>query len=65
MRQNPADTMPWAQSINDEGRRWRAVERVADAWRSKDKAGLQQYVLSGGFTEEQQRKLLRIEEKKK
>ena len=64
MYQNPADTMPWAQSINDEGRRWRAIERVADAWRKKDAKAFENYVLSGGFNEEQRRKLLRTETKK-
>jgi hypothetical protein len=63
MGQNPADTMPWAESINDEGRRWRAIERVADQWRRKDPDALQKYVQSGGFTDEQKQKLLRIEKK--
>lgn len=65
MRQNPADTMPWAESINDAGRRWRAIERVADVWRTRDPAALQNYVMSNAtLTEEQKRKLLKQETKK-
>jgi len=60
MRENPADTMPWAESIGDQDRRWRAVERVAQEWRRRDPAGLQKYVQSRGFSNDQKRELLGI-----
>ena len=66
MRQNPADTMPWAESINDEKMRWRAIERVAEVWRKRDPAALQNYVsANSGLNEEQKRQLLKLEEKRK
>lgn len=58
MRENPADTMPWAESIGDQDRRWRAVERVAEEWRRRDPAGLQKYVRSSGFSDSQKSRLL-------
>lgn len=63
MRQNPADTMPWAESINDEKRRWRAIERVAEVWSRRDRQGLETYVTASRLTEEQKRQLLRKEGK--
>jgi len=66
MRQNPADTMPWAESINDEKMRWRAIERVAEVWRKRDPAALQNYVsANSGLNEEQKRQLLKLEEKRR
>ncbi|HEX2750172.1 MAG TPA: hypothetical protein VHM91_19350 [Verrucomicrobiales bacterium] len=59
MRNNPADTMPWAESINDQKRRWQAIERVAEVWRKRDPAALQNYVTAGNFNEDQKRQLLR------
>ncbi|HWB03674.1 MAG TPA: hypothetical protein VG796_11670 [Verrucomicrobiales bacterium] len=64
MRQNPAETMPWAESISDQKRRWEAITRVADIWRKRDPAALQNYVMAGSFNEDQRRQLLRIETKK-
>jgi hypothetical protein len=58
MRNNPADTMPWAESINDQKRRWQAIERVAEVWRKRDPAALQNYVTAGNFNEDQKRQLL-------
>ncbi|MES2705467.1 MAG: hypothetical protein V4726_02580 [Verrucomicrobiota bacterium] len=58
MRENPADTMPWAESIGDQDRRWRAVERVAEEWRRRDPEGLRNYVAGSGFSGEQKSKLL-------
>ena len=65
MRQNPADTMPWAESISDAKRRWEAVSRVADVWGRRDPAGLQNYVASSTLDEEQKRQLLKAAEKRK
>ncbi len=58
MKQNPADTMPWAESIGDDRRRWRAIERVAEQWRVRDPAGLENYVKSAGFTDKEKARLL-------
>jgi hypothetical protein len=58
MRGNPADTMPWAESIGDKDRRWRAVERVALEWRRRDPDGLRNYLDASQFTEDQKRRLL-------
>lgn len=58
MRQNPADTMPWAESISDGKRRWEAISRVAEVWRRRDPAGLERYVSASNLTEEQRQKLL-------
>lgn len=58
MRGNPADTMPWAESIGDKDRRWRAVERVALEWRRRDPDGLRSYMETSQFTDEQKRQLL-------
>lgn len=60
MRDNPADTMPWAESIGDKDRRWRAVERVALEWRRRDPDGLRDYIAGSQFTEAQKRKLLGV-----
>ncbi len=65
MKSNPADTMPWAESINDEKRRWQAIERVADVWRKRDPAALQNYVAAGNFSEDQKRQLLKTAAAKK
>jgi hypothetical protein len=58
MRQNPADTMPWAESISDGKRRWEAITRVAEVWRKKDPAGLETYVTANHFSDEQRKALL-------
>lgn len=64
MNQNPAATMPWVESISDPGRRWNAMERVADAWRKKDPEGLNAYVSGATHLNEDQRaKLLRLKKK--
>lgn len=65
MRQNPADTMPWAESISDGKRRWEAITRVAEVWRKRDPAGLTNYVTANNFTEEQRRTLLKLNKGKK
>ena len=64
MRQNPAETMPWAESINDAKRRWEAIARVAEVWRRRDPAALQNYVSAGNFNEDQKRELLKTAAKK-
>jgi hypothetical protein len=58
---DPAATMPWAASITDEKRRWRAIERVAGYWRKKDPQGLANFVQTGGFNADQQKALLRVQ----
>lgn len=63
MRQNPADTMPWAESISDGKRRWEAISRVAEVWRRRDPAALANYVSAGNFSAEQQQKLLNKDRK--
>ena len=65
MRQNPADTMPWAESISDAKRRWEAVSRVANVWGRRDPAGLQNYVASSTLSDEQKLKLLKAVENRK
>lgn len=64
MGQNPSATMPWAESISDPNRRWRAIERVASVWRRKDPTGLANYVSAGNYTPDQRRTLLKLEDKK-
>lgn len=59
MRQNPADTMPWAESISDAKRRWEAVSRVASIWGRRDPAALQNYVTTSGFDDAQKQQLLK------
>lgn len=61
MGQNPADTMPWAESIADEVMRQRTMERVAMVWSRRDPQGLQDYVARGAFSEEEKRRLLKPE----
>jgi hypothetical protein len=58
MRDNPQDTMPGAESICDQERRWRALERVAGEWRRRDPGGLQCYLAGSALSESQKRKLL-------
>jgi len=55
---NPAETIAWSESITDERRRWRSIERVAEVWRQKDPQGLANYVNSRNFSEVQRRTLL-------
>lgn len=63
--QNPSDTMPWAESITDPKRRWRAVDQVADIWRKRDLGAFENYVRSSGaISDDQKRRLLRLDEKK-
>lgn len=60
MYKNPAETMPWVESISDPARRWKATERVAEAWRTKDPNGLTAYVTnSTALNAEQKAKLLK------
>lgn len=60
MYKNPAATMPWVESISDPVRRWKATERVAEAWRTKDPNGLEAYVTnSPTFNATQKAKLLK------
>lgn len=64
MNQNPAATMPWAESIADPNRRMQVMERVADAWRKRDPNGLQNYVSSANYlSNEQKAKLLKLKTK--
>ena len=66
MRQNPAETMPWAESISDSKRRWEAVSRVAEYWGRRDPGAMQNYVAASNLTDEQKRQLLKpIEQRKK
>ncbi len=66
MRQNPAETMPWAESISDAKRRWEAVSRVAEYWGRRDPGAMQNYVTASNLTDEQKRQLLKsIEQRKK
>ena len=63
--QNPADTMPWAESITDPKRRWRAVDQVAEIWKKRDAGNFENYVrASGAISDDQKRRLLRLDEKK-
>ncbi|MDB6132090.1 MAG: hypothetical protein JWM59_333 [Verrucomicrobiales bacterium] len=57
MRDNPQNTMPWAESIGDQERRWSALERVAGEWRRRDPGGLQRYLAGSALSESQKRKL--------
>ncbi len=59
MGRDPAATIPWAESITDEKRRFRAIERVAQIWARKDPNALRNYVNQSGFSEDQQKALLR------
>ncbi|MBP7950596.1 MAG: hypothetical protein KA004_13165 [Verrucomicrobiales bacterium] len=55
---NPAETIAWSESITDERRRWRSIERVAEVWRRQDFQGLTNYVNSRNFTTDQRKALL-------
>ena len=64
MRQNPAETMPWAESISDAKRRWEAVSRVAEFWGRRDPGAMQNYVAASNLTGEQKQQLLKPFEKR-
>ncbi len=56
---DPASTAPWAESITDKDRRFRALAEVADRWGRKDPQALARYVASRNFPADQQQRLLR------
>ena len=61
MNQNPSATMPWAESITDPDRRWKAISRVASAWRKQDPNGLNNFVSGATYlTQDQKAQLLQL-----
>lgn len=55
---NPADTMPWAESITDPERRRKAIYRVANDWKRSDKGGFEAYVRSSSSISEKDKQRL-------
>jgi hypothetical protein len=51
--------MPWAESITDEGRRFRMMSEIAERWGRRDPQGLRQFVASRDFPALQKERLLR------
>jgi hypothetical protein len=59
MEIDPQNSMPWAESITDGERRFRAMTEVADRWGRRDPQGLISYVSTANLPPQQKERLLR------
>jgi hypothetical protein len=59
MEIDPQNSMPWAESITDEGRRFRMMSEIAERWGRRDPQGLERFVASRDLPAQQKERLLR------
>jgi hypothetical protein len=59
MEIDPQNSMPWAESITDEGRRFRMMSEIAERWGRRDPLGLANFVASRDLPAQQKQRLLR------